>query len=96
MEKTSDMPVWVYLAFSGVRTRKGAVALIVSSVLFTLYCVPWPQLLPLPARLAGLFLVDGWSWFAMMIPITLWYWLGLRWADRNAAWTSTTREVDSP
>ena len=66
-----------------------------SSVLFTLYCVPWPQLVPLPGRLAGLFLVHGWSWFAMMIPITFWYWLSLRWADRNAAWTTTAREADS-
>jgi hypothetical protein len=95
MERTSGMPIWVYLAFSGIRTRRGALALIGASVLCTLYCVPWPQLFPLPGRLAGLFLVDDWSWFALMVPVTLWYWLSLRWTDRNAIWTTAARKSDS-
>jgi hypothetical protein len=94
VRKTTDMPVWVYLAFSSIRTRKGALALIGSSVLFTLYCVPWLHFFPLPRWLARLLLVHNWSWFAMMIPITLWYWLSLRWTDRNAAWTVADRDDD--
>ena len=31
-----------------------------------------------PAWLVNLFLIEDWSWFAMMVPITLWYWRKLK------------------
>jgi hypothetical protein len=32
------------------------------------------------------FLVEDWNWFAMMVPITVWYWLSFRWANKNSVW----------
>lgn len=88
VEKTKNMPIWVYLAFSSVHTRKGAWWLIASSVIFTFYCVPWNRLFASPVWLEKIFLIHDWSWFAMMIPITIWYWISLRWIDNNSGWTT--------
>jgi hypothetical protein len=44
------------------------------------------MLIPGQAWLANVFLIDDWSWVLMMLPITLWYWLSLRWADANDGW----------
>jgi len=80
------MPLWVYLAFSSVSTRKGALLLILASAVFTVYCIPWPLFFTGPDWLVSLFLVDDWSWFAAMVPVTCWYWLSLRWIDKHRAW----------
>ncbi|MES9898388.1 MAG: hypothetical protein ABW148_05120 [Sedimenticola sp.] len=88
MEKTDKIPLWVFLAFSAIETRKGAMILIWSCLIFTLYCVPWVNLISGSELIETLFLIDDWSWFAMMIPITLWYWLCLRWMDGNTAWST--------
>jgi hypothetical protein len=86
MEKTDNMPIWVYLAFSGIATRKGAVLLISACVVFSIYCIPWSLLFPGRDWVVQIFLVDDWSWFAMMMPIVLWYWLSLKWIDNNTGW----------
>jgi len=86
MQKTDTMPVWVYLAFSSISTRKGALSLIVASAVFSIYCIPWTVLFPDRGWVARLCLIDDWSWFAMMVPITFWYWLSLRWVDAHAGW----------
>jgi hypothetical protein len=86
MEKTEEMPIWVYLAFSSITTRKGALWLIWSSVIFTAYCIPWSSLFPKQAFLTALFLLDDWTWVAMMAPLTIWYWFSLRWIDINLGW----------
>lgn len=86
MHNTERTPVWVRLAFTNISTRRGALLLILASLVFTLYCIPWARYLPGPAWLEQLFLVDDWSWFAMMLPITIWYWLGLRWLDQHRRW----------
>ncbi len=85
MEKTSNMPVWVFLAFSSIETRKAALILTWASILFTVYCIPWVNYLAAD-WIARLFLIDDWSWVAMMLPVCLWYWLSLRWMDKNEAW----------
>jgi hypothetical protein len=86
VEKTDNIPMWVYLAFSSITARKGALILIWSSLAFSLYCIPWDHLFPAQQWVGRVFLIDGWSWFAMMIPVTAWYWLALRWMDRRALW----------
>ena len=53
MEKTSDMPIWVYLAFSSIEKRQTALLLIYACAAFALYCIPWvlsPLLLAGSAR----------------------------------------------
>ncbi len=89
MNKTEHTPLWVYLAFSNISTRKGALLLILASAVFTGYCVPWSLFFAGPGWLAKIFLADDWSWFAAMVPVTFWYWLSLRWIDNNHAWVDT-------
>lgn len=88
MEKTKDMPLWVFLAFSSIETRKMALILIWASVIFTVYCIPWISFTS-NSLVEKIFLIDDWSWVAMMIPICLWYWLSLRWLDKHSAWPAT-------
>lgn len=88
MEKNDHTPLWVFLAFSSIKTRKGALWLLRSSLIFTLYCIPWGQLLNHAKWVDTIFLIDDWSWFAMMVPITAWYWLSLKWTDKHSAWES--------
>ncbi len=86
MEKTAHMPIWVYLAFSSINTRKAALLLIAACAVFTAYCIPWSVLVTDRDWVGKFFLIDDWSWFAMMVPVTIWYWFSLKWADRHAAW----------
>ncbi len=86
MEKTDKPPLWVFLAFSSINTRKAALILIWSCVLFTLYCIPWVQFFPDEKWVATLFLIDDISWVIMMIPMVIWYLFSLRWMDKNQAW----------
>ena len=88
MEKTEKTPLWVFLAFSSIETRKGAIRLIWASVVFTLYCLPWPLFFSTQDLLINKVLIEDWSWFAMMVPIVMWYWLSLRWVDKNTRWES--------
>lgn len=86
MEKKETTPLWVFLAFSSINTRKGALILIWSCVIFSIYCVPWSLFLTEPTWIAKVFLIDDWSWLAMMVPMVIWYWLSLKWADKHSAW----------
>ncbi|GMQ83436.1 MAG: hypothetical protein BMS9Abin06_0170 [Gammaproteobacteria bacterium] len=86
MEKTNKMPIWVFLAFSAIETRRGALILILSSILFSVYSIPWSNLFTGVPWISSVFLIDNWSWVAMMFPITFWYWLSLKWVDKNSMW----------
>ena len=94
MEKTDNMPLWVFLAFSSIDKRKTALLLIWACLLFSIYCIPWPLLFEGQVWLGKIFLIDEWSWVAMMVPITLWEWLSLRWVDNNAGWAVTNEPGD--
>ena len=78
-------PLWVNLAWASVPTRKIAVWLIYSCVIFALYCVPWVQFSSNPL-VARFFLLQDWWWFASMIPLIIWYWLSLKWVDNHDGW----------
>lgn len=86
MKKTDITPLWVFLAFSSIETRKGALILIWSSILFSLYCIPWVSYFSDNDWVVKLFLIDDWEWFAMMLPMVTWYWVSLRWVDKNSGW----------
>lgn len=86
MERDENMPLWVYLAFSSISTRKGALLLTVTCLLFTVYCLPWSLFFAQHEWISTLFLIDDWSWFVMMLPITVWYWISLKWVDNNSSW----------
>ena len=80
------MPLWVFLAFSSITTRKGAWILIICSIVFSIYCVPWALYFGSHPWISTLFLIEDWSWFAMMVPVVIWYYISLRWMDNNAGW----------
>lgn len=86
MEKKDNTPMWVFLAFSSINTRKGALILIWCSVIFTMYCFPFSLFFTEPAWVKQVFLIDDWSWLAMMAPMVIWYYLCLRWMDKNKEW----------
>lgn len=86
MQKSDDMPLWVYLALSSIETRKGALLLILSNVLFSAYCIPWITLYTDTAWVAKVFLIEDWEWFTWSSPMTVWYWLSLKWVDKNRGW----------
>ncbi len=86
MEKKGNTPLWVFLAFSSINTRKGALILIWSCIVFSLYCIPWVKFFADQEWVGKIFLIDDWSWIAMMVPMVIWYWLSLRWVDKNAEW----------
>jgi len=86
MENKEHIPMWVFLAFSSINTKKGALTLIWSCVVFTLYCFPFSLFFTELAWVKQVFLIDDWSWLSMMVPIVLWYYLSLRWMDKNKAW----------
>ena len=94
MDKTDDMPLWVYLAFSSINTRRGALWLIGVCVASTLYCVPWPLYLTDQDWVAKIFLIKNWTWFAVMLPMTLWYWISLKWMDTRSKWEH--KEITPP
>ena len=85
MKELDSTPRWVSLAYSSVHTRKMALILVVSCAIFTLYCIPWVHFSK-NVILAKFFLVDDWSWFIVMVPMTIWYWLSLRWVDGHDGW----------
>ncbi len=84
-EISVKMPLWVLLAFSSIQKRKHAIILIWASVLFSVYCLPWINFTD-NKMVSTLFLIDDWSWLAMMAPICIWYIMSLRWMDQNNAW----------
>ncbi len=88
MVKTKNTPIWVFLAFSAIETRKGALFLVWFSVVFSVYSLPWSLILgdALGELGSQLLLIDDWSWIAMMIPMTAWYVISLKWMDNNEGW----------
>lgn len=90
MQKTQNTPLWVFLALSSIETRRGALWLVWSSLLFTLYCVPWGHYFQDRAWVTAMFLIEDWEWFAMMLPMTFWYWLSMRWVDKNGGWNTVS------
>lgn len=87
MKPIDKTPIWVTMAYANIHTRKMALILVISCAIFALYCVPWVQFSK-NAIVAKLFLIDDWSWVAMMIPMTIWYWVSLKWVDKHAGWES--------
>ena len=85
MDNAKKMPLWVLQAFSSIHKRKHAIILIWAGIIFTLYCLPWTAFFD-NEIISTLFLIDDWSWIAMMIPICIWYILSLRWMDNNKSW----------
>ena len=85
MNESKKMPIWVLLAFSSIHKRKHAIILIWACILFSLYSLPW-MTFSSNELISRVFLIDDWSWAAMMVPICIWYILCLKWMDNNNGW----------
>ena len=96
MQKDKDMPLWVFLALSSIETRKGALILIWSSLVFSAYCIPWANYYAGIPWIKDLFLIDDWEWFSMMLPMTIWYWLSMKWVDKNRGWELAPHTQQKP
>lgn len=88
MNKTDVIPLWVAIAFSAVSTRKGALILIGINALFSLYCIPWLLFVSFQSAFLTEWLIDDWSWIAVMFPLLVWYIACLRWMDNHHGWES--------
>lgn len=98
MERRDNMPHWVFFGLSSINTRKGALILFWSCFMFGLACIPFsPALSWLPATGPGCFAcgvvaipasyhLDDWSWVGLTFIVALWYWLCIRWIDKNSTW----------
>ena len=86
MQKTDTMPMWVFLALSSVETRKTALMLTLFNIVFTAYCIPWVTLYSGVDWVAQLFFFEDWEWFAWSSPMSIWYWLSIKWVDKNRGW----------
>ncbi len=97
MTRTKNTPIWVFLAFSAIETRRGALILVASSILFTIYCIPWKLLLQAGEEevVSQVFLIDDWSWVGMMIPVILWYLASLVWMEKHDGWTPRPAGMDT-
>lgn len=86
------MPLWVFLAYSSIEKRKTAVWLVIGCAVFSIYSLPWSQLVTDLPWVKSVFLIGDWSWFGMMLPMTAWYWISLKWIDNNASWETPHTE----
>jgi hypothetical protein len=85
MKITEHTPFWVKLVYANIHTRKSAKWMIISCIVFGFYSIPWAQL-STNALIAKLFLIHDWTWCISMVPLSIWYWLALKWVDQHAAW----------
>ena len=94
MKKQDNTPMWVFLAFASIETRRGALLMILCNVLFSIYCLPWSQFVKDVEWIQKVFLIHGWFWFAVMVAMTLWYWMGFKWIDRHEAWSKSITDSE--
>ena len=81
----TKIPLWVFLAFSSIQKRNHALILIWACIIFSIYSLPWSTFIN-NDLISTLFLIEDWSWIAMMLPICAWYILSMRWMDMNEGW----------
>ncbi len=74
MERRDNMPLWVFLGLLNIESKKHALILVWSFVLLSIASIPLS------------YYMDDWSWAVMMIALTPWYWLSMRWVDKNSSW----------
>lgn len=88
MDKKDNMPMWVFLALSSIETRRAALLLCLSCLVFALCFLPLP------------YLFDDWTWMevlewtGVLYPMAFWYWLSIKWIDNNSSWAVATEESD--
>ena len=73
MQKKENMPDWAYWGLWGINSRKVALAFAIGSLLLCFIIVPYA--------------IKEKIYTFMAFPLVpLWYWLSIKWADKNSAW----------
>lgn len=73
MKRKENMPTWAYWGLWGINSRKAALGYFVGTLILSLVIIPF-----------GIMIKD--YTFLVFPVVPLWYWLALKWADKNAAW----------
>ena len=81
MDRKDKMPHWVYFGLLNIYSKKGALILFWSCLVFALLCIPGSYYF-------NDYKVEGmdWSWAGMMFAVSLWYWLCINWVDNKSTW----------
>jgi hypothetical protein len=83
MERRDNMPLWVFLGLLNIESKKGALILVWACVAVSIICIPVS------------YYYDDWSYAGMMFAITPWYWLSMRWVDKNSSWEQISQTQTS-
>lgn len=77
MERTDEMPEWVYLGLWGLNSRIAALSFMwICAVVGSVSLVA-----------TGRYPMAQWG--AYMLLAVPWYWLSIRWVDQHGSWTRT-------
>jgi hypothetical protein len=79
MSRRDNMPLWVFLGLLNIESRKGALILVWACFILSITFIPLSYYL------------NDWSWAGMMLAITPWYWLSMKWVDKNSSWEQSTQ-----
>lgn len=87
-------PFWVEVGLLGIKTRAGAMAWLISSIVisvltFLLTIVVANTYLEAPLLVS---LVFGLMLGGLFSMASVWYWLSIRWMDTNGGWMQDNRE----
>lgn len=76
MKKKENMPSWAYWGLWGINSRKVALGYFIVTLILSFVIIP-----------VGILVQD---YSLLVVPLVpLWYWLSLKWADKNSAWETT-------
>ncbi len=73
MKKKEDMPSWAYWGLWGMNSRKVAFIFFIGTLILSLIIIS-----------VGIMVKDYSFLVFPLIPV--WYWLSIKWADKNYAW----------
>lgn len=86
MDRKDNMPMWVFFGLSSINTRKGGMMLFWSCMIFAVACIPWAILVPGADFIPEAIRLDDWSYAGLTLLCAVYYWLCIRWVDKNASW----------
>ena len=74
MKKKENMPSWAYWGLWGINSRMMALGFVLVTALISLILIP-----------VGIMVNDYLLLAFIFVPV--WYWVSLKWADKNSVWS---------
>ncbi len=78
MERKETVPKWVHWGLLGIRKRKTALVYLWASLILCFVVVPGS-------------IVIGEYTYCTIVFVPLWYWLSIKWVDKNGSWEALAR-----